>query len=89
MTDPPFFVASQGLTYGYALSPLHHIISAKSLSKNLEKSMQEDNLVGLSIIWNVKCVNPSDFLDDTLLLGGASKIIVLRFICFFNPSLIY
>jgi len=45
----------------------------------LEKQRKERNIIGLGIAKRVKTINHSPFVDDTLLLGGASKIIARRF----------
>ena len=74
-----FFQATRGLQQGCPLSPLLYIIMDESLSKKLEYERLEGNLSGLSIVRNIKTINHSQFADDTLLLGGASKVIVGRF----------
>jgi hypothetical protein len=45
----------------------------------LERERVLGNLHGISIVRGVKETNHSQFVDDTLLLGGASFIIVARF----------
>jgi len=61
------------------LSPFLYMIMAYSLSRDLEKSRRERTLTGLHISYGVRSINHSLFVDDTLLMGGASCIITQRF----------
>jgi hypothetical protein len=47
-----------------------------SLSKMLECERQTSSLQGISIIRGAKELNHSQFATDTLLLGGASMVII-------------
>jgi hypothetical protein len=51
----------------------------KSLSRNMEVERISRNLPGIKIVRGVSSFNHSQFVDDTLLLGGASTIITKRF----------
>jgi hypothetical protein len=48
---------------------------ADSLSRQLEYERENGNLPGLQMARGVKNLNQYQFVDDTLLLGGASQII--------------
>jgi hypothetical protein len=74
-----FFQVSRGLHQGFPLSPLLFIIVIESLSKKLEHERELGNLPRLQISRGVKNMNHSQFVDDTLFLGGASIIIASRF----------
>ena len=50
-----------------------------SSSQSLEKEWLQSNLASLQIARNTQPLNHSQFDDDTLLLGGASKVIAWRF----------
>ena len=67
-----FFQASRGLRQGFPLSPLLYAIQASVLSFQLNKSMQQRILIGLSISPRVERINHAQFADDTLLLGQAN-----------------
>jgi hypothetical protein len=56
-----------------------YIILAESLSRKLEAKRIFGNLPGIQNVHGVKSLNHSQFIDDNLLLGGASRIIDLRF----------
>lgn len=71
-----FFQASRGLRQGFPLSPLLYIIMVEIQRRNLEKERLKGRLIGLKIARNVKLLNHSQFVNDTLLLGGASKVVV-------------
>jgi exonuclease III len=66
------FQASRGLRQGCPLSPLLYAIQASVLSFQLDYGQQHNNLLGLRIDPGVKDINHAQFVDDTLLLGGAS-----------------
>lgn len=59
----------------------------KSLRRNLEQAREDGLFPRISITRNIKDVNNSQFADDTLLLGGASKIISLYFKCLLDNYL--
>jgi len=67
-----FFQASRGLRQGCPLSPFLYAIQASVLSFQLEHSQSHNNLHGLRIAPGVKNINHAQFVDDTLLMGGAS-----------------
>jgi hypothetical protein len=74
-----FFQASKRLCQGCSLSPLIFIIVAKYLSIKLEQDRNIGNLLGPHITRGVKNMNHSQFVNDTLLLGGTSITIEARF----------
>jgi hypothetical protein len=74
-----FFKASRGLRQGCPLSPMLYAIQASVLSYQLETSRTQSNLQGLKIVQGVKEINHAQFVDDTLLLGGASLLVAKRF----------
>jgi len=61
------------------VSLLLFIIVVESLSRKLEHEREIGNLPGLQISRGVNNLNHSQFVDDTLLLGGASTIIASKF----------
>jgi hypothetical protein len=67
-----FFQASRGLRQGCPLSPLLYAIQAFVLSFQLNKSLQQRTLIGLSIAPRVERINHAQFANDTLLLGQAN-----------------
>ena len=67
-----FFEASRGLHQGFSLSPLLYAIQASVLSFQLDQIQLHNNLIGLRISRGVKDINHAQFVDDTILLGGAS-----------------
>jgi hypothetical protein len=67
-----FFQASRGLRQGCPLSPLLYAIQASVLSFQLDHCQTHNNLHGLRIAPGVKDINHAQFVDDTLLMGGAS-----------------
>jgi hypothetical protein len=50
-----------------------------SLSKKGENERTKGNIAGLGIVRGVKSINHSQFVNDTILLGGVSTIMVSRF----------
>jgi len=75
----PFFKASRGLRQGCPLSPLLYAIQASVLSLQLEYARQDQELSGIRMARGTKDINHALFADDTILLGGASRIIARRF----------
>jgi hypothetical protein len=65
-----FYKGCRGLHQGYSLSPLLYIIMAESLNKKLELERLIHNLLGITVVRGVKSINHSQFVDDTLILGG-------------------
>lgn len=74
-----FFQLNRGLHRGCPLSLLLYIITAKVVRKKLENEMLVGNLPSLQIARGVRNLNHSQFVDDTLLLGGASMLIATKF----------
>jgi hypothetical protein len=79
VAQPPFFQATRGLRQGFPLSPLLYVIMAETLNRRLEQERISKNIPGLKITRGVKRINNSQFVDDTLLLGGASHVMAQRF----------
>eukprot|EP00253_Pinus_taeda_P005923 PITA_05923 len=75
-----FFLDTRGLRQGYPLSPFLYILMADSLSKKLTLEKQNGNILGIRIVKGIAPVNHALFVDDSLLLGGASLRIVNSFI---------
>eukprot|EP00253_Pinus_taeda_P031968 PITA_31968 len=67
-----FFSASRGLRQGCPLSPFLYILMADSLSKKLSQEQQRGTIPGIRIVQDIPSVNHALFVDDALLLGGAS-----------------
>ena len=59
--------------------PLLYAIQASVLSFQLEYARKAQELPGIRMARGSKYINHAQFADDTLLLGGASQIIVRRF----------
>jgi hypothetical protein len=74
-----FFKITHGLRQGFPLSPILYILMVESLSKILDKEILQKSILGIKIVQGVKRINNSQFVDDTILLGGASSIISNRF----------
>ena len=68
-----FFKATRGLRQGCLLSPLLYAIQALVLSFQLNLFQEIHSLPGLRIVNGVWSINHAQFVDDTLLLGGASS----------------
>lgn len=67
-----FFQSTRGLTKGLPLSPFLYILMEDSIRKSLEKKRQISYLSGITISRGFKTLNHSQFVDDTIKLGGAS-----------------
>lgn len=74
-----FFKERRGLRQGCPLSSLLYIIIVKSLNKLLKSERNYGNLPEIKIVRGDKSINHSQFIDDTLLLEGASTIMMWRF----------
>jgi hypothetical protein len=75
----PFFKDTRGLLQGCPLSPLIYVIMVESLNRTLEWERISGEIPGLFIARGVKRINHSQFVDDALLVGGASRIISKNF----------
>jgi hypothetical protein len=56
-----------------------YVIMAETLNRKLEQERITKNIHGLKIARGVKRINNSQFVDNTLLLGGASHVMAQRF----------
>jgi hypothetical protein len=75
----PLFQDTRGVKQGFPMSPLIYVIMAETLNRRLEQERISKNILVLKITRGVKRVNNSQFVDDTLLLGGASQVMAQRF----------
>jgi hypothetical protein len=73
--DRPFLSIHKRTKKGYPLSPLLYVLVLEPFNKQLELERLNGTITGLCTDRGVKRINHSQFLDDTLLLGGASRII--------------
>eukprot|EP00253_Pinus_taeda_P012762 PITA_12762 len=74
-----YFRSTRGLRQGCPLSPFLFIIMDETLSMHLENLRKQKEITGISIARGIKEINHSLFVDDTLLIGGASSIMARRF----------
>eukprot|EP00253_Pinus_taeda_P003797 PITA_03797 len=74
-----FFLATRGLRQGCPLSPFLYILMADSLSRKLTSEKHKGCLPGIKIVKGIDPVNHALFVDDSLLLGGASPRIAKSF----------
>jgi hypothetical protein len=65
------------LRQGFPLSPILYILMVESLSRRLDKERRKKTIPGIKIVQGVKRINNSQFVDDTILLGGTSSIIAI------------
>jgi len=73
------FQSSRGLRQGCPLSPYLFILMAESFSQALDYNRRIGLITGIKIENGTKNINHSQFVDDTLLIGGASTTIARRF----------
>ena len=52
-----------------------YLLVAETMSRKLKRMQDSSELKGLKIVRGVKYANHAQFVDDTILLGGASTII--------------
>eukprot|EP00253_Pinus_taeda_P024025 PITA_24025 len=74
-----FFRSSRGLRQSFPLSPFLYIIMAETLSVHLENLHNKREITGICIERGIKEINHSLFVDDTLLIWGASSVMARRF----------
>eukprot|EP00253_Pinus_taeda_P033787 PITA_33787 len=72
-------VIQRGLKQGCPLSPFLYILKADSLSRKLSAEKDSSSLLGLKPSNNSPAQNHALFVDDSLLLGGASVRIAKAF----------
>jgi hypothetical protein len=75
----PFFKVSRGLRQGFPLSPILYVLMAEALNRRVEHEQVAGSIPCIIISIGVNRINNSQFLDDTLLMGGDSKIIARIF----------
>jgi hypothetical protein len=56
-----------------------YVLMEESLNRILEHERRTGSIPGLKIARGVRRINHSQFVDDTLLLGGSSQIMASRF----------
>ena len=74
-----FFQATRGLRQGCPMSPFIYILMAEALSIKISVELAIGSLPGIKIASGVDSINHALFVDDSLLLGGASLIIAQAF----------
>ena len=74
-----FFQASRGLRQGFPLSPFLYILMAEFLSRKLSAELVAGAIPGIKAARGVGSINHALFVDDSLLLGGASLNIARAF----------
>ena len=74
-----FFQASRGLRQGRLLSPFLYILMVESLSRKLSIAKEAGFIPGIKIAMGVDPINHALFIDDSLLLGGATVMISRTF----------
>ena len=74
-----YFQATRGIRQGYPLSPFLYILMADALSRKLEAEKKVGTVPSIMIVKGTEPINHSLFVDDSLLLGGASIMITKAF----------
>ena len=74
-----FFKYSKGLLQGCPMSPFLYILMAETLSRKLLVEKKAGYIPGIIIARGVDPINHALFVDDSLLLGGASMKIARDF----------
>jgi len=74
-----YFKALRGIRQGCPLSPFLYILMADSLSRNLTAEKLNGTLPCIRVMRGTKPINHALFVDDSLLLGGASLKIARDF----------
>jgi hypothetical protein len=67
-----YFQASRGLRQGCPLSPFMYILMADSLSRKLTTEKMVGSVLGIRLTKGPDPINHALFVDDSLMLGGAS-----------------
>ena len=75
------FQATRGLWQGFPMLPFLYLLVAEAMRRKLQHLQDSGDLKGLKIARGVKAANHAQFVDDTIMLGGASITIVRRFKC--------
>ena len=89
-----FFQDSRGLRQGCPLSPFLYILMVESLSRNITTKLVAGSIPSIKESRGVDPINHALFVDDSLLLGGASLNIarvfneVLQNLCVASGALI-
>ena len=74
-----FFKASRGLRQGCSMSHFLYILMAETLSRKIIVENEAGYISGIKIARGVDPINHTLFVDDPLLLGGASMKIARDF----------
>ena len=64
-----FFKAKRGIKQGCPLSPFLYILVANSLSRRLNKLLEERAIPGISFKPGIRPINHTLFVDESILLG--------------------
>ena len=73
------FQSSRGLRQGCPLSPYLFIFMAESFSQELDHNQRVGLITSIKFVNGAKNINHSQFVDDTLLIEGASTTIARQF----------
>ena len=75
-----FFKYSRGPHQGFSMSPFLYILMSETLSRKLIFENEAGYIMGIRIARGVGPINHALFIDDSLLLGGASMNISQYFL---------